>query len=262
MRKKTGIGSESPVYRRTIAAAAVVGVAGTALAFGAPSAPEAGTEGAWRIQATGARIIGGYGDNFAYDGTNVRPLDGRAEMRVDPEAGTARLEIELRTTDASGPIRFSADRSFEGEIRIVQEFDTGRAAQARIAQEVFLHGDTGNEAPVMPRIYNYFATWGPSKIGVNGEEVVPMIGSHTMFSERARGPDGRIVNASGEVYSPMAADKTGFTDPEATEFHYVAHTTEPDQDNFPPHTAWIHLHFSEVEVLEQPEGVEIPYEAP
>ncbi len=111
----------------------------------------------------------------------------------------------------------------------------------------------------MPNIFNYFATWGPSKIWVNGEEVVPMIGSHTMFSERARGPNGRIESAAGEVYSPMAQKKTGFTDRNATEFHYVAHTTQPDQGNFPPHTGWIHLHFSEVTVVHKPDGVAIPY---
>ncbi len=218
-------------------------------------------DGAWSIEASGARIIGGYGDNFAYDGENVRPLDGRATMTVDPDAGTAELEIRLKTTEASGPIRFSDEKSFSGEIRIVQKLDTERMDQARIATDVFLHGDTGNEAPVMPRIYNYFATWGPATIWVDGEEVVPMIGSHTMFTEQARGESGKIVNASGEVYSPRATDKTGFTDPSETEFHFVAHTMEPDSDNFPPHTAWIHLHFSDVEVVQKPEDARVPYRA-
>ncbi len=27
-------------------------------------------------------------------------------------------------------------------------------------------------------------------------------------------------------------------------FHFVAHTMQPDQDNFPPHTGWIHVHVS------------------
>ncbi len=216
-------------------------------------------DGGWQIHATGARVIGGYGDNFAYDGSNVRPLDAEARMTLDTEAGTGELVIELTTTEASGPIRFSASQSFEGEIRIVQRLDTGQMDMARVAQEVWLHGDTGNEAPVMPTLFNYFATWGPSKIFVNGEEVIPMIGSHTMLSEQARGEDGRIANAAGEVYSPMTSDKTGFTDPSNTEFHYVAHTTQPDSGNFPPHTAWIHLHFSDVTVIEKPADVTIPY---
>lgn len=237
-------------------------VAGLAFAPGTTSTDVAdGEPGQWHIEATGVRIIGGYGNNFAYDGTNVRPLQGTAEMRLDTEAGTGELEINLRTTPESGPIRYSADQFWAGEIRIVQRLNTSQMDMARIQEEAFLHGDTGNEAPVMPKIYNYFATWGPSTIWVNGEEVVPMVGSHTMFSEQARNEAGRIVNDEGQVYSPMTQDKTGFTNPSETEFHYVAHTSEPDQDNFPPHTAWIHLHFGDVQVHQKPAGVEIPYAA-
>lgn len=82
-----------------------------------------------------------------------------------------------------------------------------------------------------------------------------------MFTEQARGESGKIVNASGQVYSPKVQDKTGFTDPSETEFHFVAHTSEPDPDNFPPHTAWIRLHFSDVEVVQQPEDARVPYQA-
>jgi hypothetical protein len=169
------------------------------------------------------------------------------------------LVAEWALAGGSGPIRFSKDKSFEGAIRIVQKLDTSRMKMARIATDTYLHGDTGNEAPVMPKIYNYFATWGPAKVFVNGEEVIPMIGSHTMFTEQARGASGRIVNAQGQVYSPTARDKTGFTDPSKTEFHFVTHTTEPDSDNFPPHTGWIHLHFSDVKVMQKPAGEQIPY---
>ena len=215
--------------------------------------------GTWHLRAEGVSIIGGYGDNFAYDGENVRPLSGWAEVRLDAEHGTGTITIEVETTPESGPIRFSKDASWSGKIRIVQRLNTNEMAMARIVQEMSLHGNTGNEAPVMPTIFNYLATWGPSKIWVNGDEVVSMIGSHTMFSERARGANGKIENRDGQVYSPMAALKDGFANRSATEFHYVAHTTQPDQDNFPPHTGWIHLHFSDVSVLEKPADVAIPY---
>lgn len=247
----------------SFAATAAVGSAALLVTAAGPATPppsQASVDADWAIEASSARIIGGYGDNFDYAGENVRPLDGTATMNVDADAGTAELEIRIRTTEASGPIRFSAGQRFEGDIRIVQRLDTNEMGQARIAEDVFLHGDTGNEAPVMPKIYNYFATWGPASIEVNGEEVVPMIGSHTMFTEQARGADGKIVDASGQVYSPMVEDKTGFTNPTETEFHFVAHTTEPDQNNFPPHTAWVHLHFSDVEVTQKPDDQSVPYE--
>jgi len=180
-------------------------------------------------------------------------------VELDTRAGTGTITIEAKTTDESGPIRFSSADSWSGDIRIVQRLNLAEMERARIEEEVMLHGDTGNEAPVMPNVFNYFATWGPSKIWVNGEEVVPMIGSHTMFSEQARDSYGKIQKA-GTIYSPMAQDKSGFADPTKTEFHYVAHTTEPDSNNFPPHTAWVHLHFSDVTVHEKPADVEIPYQ--
>lgn len=217
------------------------------------------SEGVWHIRAEGVRIIGGYGHNFAYDGENVRTLRGRADVRLDTRTGIGSVEITVHTTTESGPIHFSADQLFEGEIRIVQELDTSEMDMARIEEEVWLHGDTGNEAPVMPTLFNYFATWGPSKIFVNGEEVVPMIGGHSMLSEQARDTSGTIANSLGQVYSPMAPTKTGFTDPSKLEFHFVVHTTQPDSNNFPPHTAWIHLHFSDIEVIEKPGAVTIPY---
>lgn len=251
---------EMPPIRTSLGGVAVLALAATIATTAATPPLDAGPKDGWKIEADGARIIGGYGDNFAYDGSNVRPLKGAAQMTVDPDAGTAQLEIRVSTTEASGPIRFSKDQSFSGDIRIVQQLDTSKMNMARIATDTYLHGDTGNEAPVMPRVYNYFATWGPAKVFVNGKEVIPMIGAHTMFTERARGPSGKIENASGKVYSPMLADKTGFTDPSKTEFHFVAHTTEPDADNFPPHTGWVHLHFSNVKVIQKPAGEKIPFE--
>jgi hypothetical protein len=213
----------------------------------------------WKIEATGGKIIGGYGQNFAYDGTNVRAVKGKATATLDMEAGTGRVVVEIETTPESGPIQFSKDQAWTGKIRIVQMLNLDKMKMARMEGDVMLHGDTGNEAPVMPNIFNYFATWGPSKITVNGEEVVPMIGSHTMLSERSRGEDGAIRNHDGMTYSPMAPVKSGFTDASGLEFHVVAHTTQPDKNNFPPHTAWIHLNFANVKVITAPDGEKIPY---
>lgn len=227
-------------------------------------ADEAAADGdkwTWHVRATGARIVGGYGDNFAYDGNNVRPLEGKAEMKLNHETGRTSMVIKLRTTEESGPIHFSENKKFEGEIKLVQKLDTRKMKKARIATDLFLHGDTGNEAPVMPRIYNYFASWGPTKVFVNGREVIPMIGGHCMFSEQARNAAGEIVGPDGKPYNPMRRGERGFTDSDETEFHFVVHTNEPDKNNFPPHSGWMHLHFSDVEVVKKPADAEVPYEA-
>ena len=67
------------------------------------------TAGVWQLEATGVRIIGGYGDNFAYNGENVRRLDGKAEIELDPSNGTGRIVVEVETTQESGPIHYSKD---------------------------------------------------------------------------------------------------------------------------------------------------------
>ena len=249
---------------RSLQGVALVGGIAMTLAFvpGSSTGPEGPGPGAgeWKIEATDARIIGGYGQNFAYDGTNVRALEGKATATLDIAAGTGRVVVDIETTDESGPIQFSKDQSWTGKIRIVQMLNLEKMDAARMEADVMLHGDTGNEAPVMPNIFNYFATWGPSSITVNGEEVVAMIGSHTMLSERSRGADGAIRDSDGMPYSPMAPVKSGFTDASGIEFHVVAHTMQPDKNNFPPHTAWIHLNFGDVKIVQAPEGEKIPYQ--
>jgi hypothetical protein len=136
-------------------ATAVAFVPGSAVA---PDGLEVRGPGEWKIEATNARIIGGYGQNFAYDGYNVRALKGKATAELNLEAGTGRVVVDLETTPESGPIQFSSDQAWTGKIRIVQMLNLERMDAARMAENVMLHGDTGNEAPVMPNIYNYFAT--------------------------------------------------------------------------------------------------------
>ncbi len=61
-----------------LAAAGALALAGSLVALaprGADTTDNAmAAKGVWKIQATGARIIGGYGNNFAYNGENVRAL--------------------------------------------------------------------------------------------------------------------------------------------------------------------------------------------
>ena len=81
----------------TVAFVTVSSVDGTA------DTPEA-NNGKWRLEATSVRIIGGYGNNFAHDGENVRWLEGKAEIELDPANGTGRIVIEVETTDESSVV--------------------------------------------------------------------------------------------------------------------------------------------------------------
>ena len=225
-----------------VSAAAVVGLTACAQLtdlFG----PKPEEQADWKLEATGARIIGGYGDNFAYDGANVRPIEGTAEITIDVENQRVQATHIIRTTPESGPIQISEDESLQGEIKIVMDLNPAE----RVAEHFYIHGDTGNGPPVMPKIYSFVSAWGPVKIFVDGQLRYELDG-HIMYTERARRPDNTIRKDDGTIYSPELKAEDGFVIP-GEEYHVVVHSTDPDPDNFPPNTQWIHLNFSEVSVL-------------
>ncbi len=226
-----------------IALAAVAVLAAVFLLL--PRGEGVGSSYDWVLTATEARIIGGYGDHFQYDGEGVRPVEGQAVVKVDADTGQGTVEAVIRTTRESGPVVLAQDAAFEGELRLVMKVG---APGTRLAEYIYLHGDTGNEAPVMPKLFNYLAGWAPLDVYEDGRLVYANLGGHFMLSEGSRRPDGTIRKDDGTIYSPKLKAERGFTDPSRTEFHLVAHSTEPDPNNFPPHTVWIHLHFNAVQI--------------
>jgi hypothetical protein len=219
----------------------------------------------WILKAQRPVIIGGYGDNFAYDGTNVRPLQGTLTLDIDATAKTGRVVAQIQTTPESGPLFVSKSVTLEngikkvtheyleGEIRLEMTIDDA----SRLMEFVWLHGNTGNEAPVMPDLFNFLAGWAPIDVYVNGELAYEGLAGHFMYSEQARREDYTIRRDDGTIYSPKLEDKSRFTVPGGREFHLVAHSTTPDPDNFPPHTEWIHLTFFDVFAQKVPMGADV-----
>jgi hypothetical protein len=101
----------------------------------------------------------------------------------------------------------------------------------------------------MPRLRSYLASWGEVDIYVNGEVVYEDLVGHTMLTEGAR--DRRtnaIYDRSGEdFYNPRSPRDSSITNSHTRAMHFVAHTTESDSSNFPPHTVWLNLNFQTVE---------------
>lgn len=210
----------------------------------------------WIVEARGVQHVGDYGDNMAYDGKALHPMLGRAELRLDPDAGRGKLRIEVVTTSESGPVRFSKDSVLSGRIRIDQTLDVSADSADRIVTGSYLHGDTGRGGPILPRVYAYLATWGPADIYVNGELAIRHVTLHTMLTDALRGAGHRIARDS-TVYSPDLADKTGFDDPSRVELHVMAFTSDPDSANFPPQSGWLNLHFSSLVLKKKPADVKV-----
>lgn len=205
--------------------------------------------GQWVLEGRETLIIGEYGHNFAYDGQKVRSVDGEVVVNVNNKNDAGSVVATLRNVRH----QFSKNETLDGDIRIVmnkfvakQEFHQGG-----IAENLWLHGDTGQGPPVMPKLFTFVAGWGPTDIYVNGELVYEDLDGHFMYTEGARREE-KITKDDGTFYSPKRKAETGFTDSSAREFHVVVHSKDPDENNFPPHTRWIHLNWQEVAVTKVP----------
>ena len=233
---------------------------GTTGAFSdALETPISGGTGRWVITAEDPYVIGGYGDNFAYDGENVRPLKGYLTLDLDTKQKRGRIEAVLWTTEESGPVDWSRDEKFTGEIRWVQKFE----GAGNIEEFIWLHGDSGVEAPVLPVLWNWLGTWAPIELYVN-DELVARQGGHFMFSVNNRQEDYSVskLDADGQrvYYDPTMRDTNGWftsTQQQDTIIHVVTHSDTPDSGNFPPHSTWLHVNFATVHVIQTPEGFQL-----
>jgi hypothetical protein len=200
----------------------------------------------WKLKASNPLLIGGYGDNFVYNGKAVKPVEGEATVDVNADKNTGKLEAVF-----NGTINPEKGKSYSGEIRIIyEEFSEGSDFwEGGIADFIYLHGNTGQEAPVMPKVKTYLASWGPADVYVDGELIYEDLVGHMMYTEGSRDRETyALYDESGSgFYSPKEPADSSIAHPDKRELHFVAHTTKPDKGNFPPHTVWLHLNFLDVE---------------
>jgi hypothetical protein len=202
----------------------------------------------WKLEASDPLLIGGYGDNFVYNGKKVVPVEGKATVDVNAKKNTGTMIVEF-----NGTITPEAGVNYTGNIRIeYTEFDEGSEFwEGGIADFVYIHGDTGQEAPVMPKVKSDLASWGPADVYVNDELVYDNLVGHMMYTEGSRNKEDYAIynrDKSG-YYSPKDPTNGSIAHPDEKELHFVAHTVEPDKGNFPPHTVWIHLNFITVKEM-------------
>lgn len=200
----------------------------------------------WSLRGARPFLIGGYGDNFAYAGEGVVALEGEAEVLLNAEEDTGTM-----TAVVNGTIHPEKGKTYSGEIKIVYHVaptDGPAFWEGGVADFVYIHGDTEQGPPVMPRIRTFLAAWAPADVYVNGELVYEGLDGHMMYTERARDTITQAIYANADrtaFYSPMTPSEGYIVAPEERELHLVAHSTVEDPDNFPAHTLWIHINFEE-----------------
>lgn len=200
-------------------------------------------EANWVIRADAPMVVGGYGDNFAYSGDNVRPVEGALELRLDATRQIGKITVSLQTSEASGPLHVSAEQSFDGEITLVSRIDRS----STVSEEVFIHGDTGIAGPELPRTYATVAGWSRFDVFVDGNFVHGDLSGEWALIQALRKNDGAI-RQSGLLYSPLLRDKRGFADVERSEFLLLLHSGAEDSENLPPYKVALHVVFTDVTI--------------
>jgi hypothetical protein len=202
----------------------------------------------WHLKAGSPLLIGGYGDNFNYNGSQVIPMLGKAKVIVDTERDGGAMVVKVK-----GTINPEKGKTYTGDITIHYSIAKGGPAfrEGGVADFIYLHGDTKQGPPVMPKVRAFLAAWGTADVYINDELVYKGLDGHMMYTERSRDPNTKAIynrDRSG-FYSHKDPANGSVIDPNGRELHFVAHSMQKDKGNFPPHTVWIHLNFGDVSDL-------------
>lgn len=202
----------------------------------------------WQLQAESPLLIGGYGDNFNYDGSQVIPMFGKAKVILDTARDGGAMIVKVK-----GTINPEKGKTYTGDITLHYSITKGGPAfrEGGVADFIYLHGDTKQGPPVMPKVRSFLAAWGTADIYVNDELIYKGLDGHMMYTERSRDPKTRAIynkDRSG-FYSHKEPANGSVVDPNGRELHFVAHSMKKDKGNFPPHSVWLHLNFEKVSDL-------------
>ena len=196
-----------------------------------------GEDGMIHVTGSNAYIVGGYGDNFVYDGVGYQKTSGFVSIDVNDETNTGLLVATWEATDYYG---------YNGTFVAIMNRFSGPMEwmDGGIATNLTVHGASGRGPPVLPEVYTYVGGWGTADVYVNGELVLEDLDAHFMTTEGTRDPVTReVYNAEKTgLFSPMnPAD--GATFPDRILTHVVLHSLEEDTNNFPEFTVFMHINY-------------------
>lgn len=205
-----------------------------------------GSDAVWAIRAEAPRVIGGYGDNFCYDGQGVRSLVGFLTLSIAAD-GTGSIDASVSTTDGSGPLHPASSDELTGTIRIRSQIDDS----SEVEEQLDINGDIQGGDSGLPQTHATLTGKSTFDLYVDGELLYKNLLGEWSVADPVRQSDGSI-RQSGLLYSPLLRDKSGFSDPRRLEFTLLLRFDVPDPNNDPPYSIVLHLVFSDVTIEKQP----------
>lgn len=216
------------------------------------AAPPPAPSNVFHVAAGNAWIVGGFGDNFTYSGERYIQTNGHVTIDVNDETNEGVLVAQWETMDW----KYDDTKSpATGTMKVIWTdfFGEGDFMDGGIANDLQLHGDSGQEAPVLPTVYTYSAGWGSADVYLNDEMIYDDVVAHYMTTDGTRDPITHAVHTKDGVGifspTPKGGDSgDGFTYPDRILTHVVVHTDVKDTNNFPPFTMFMHINFENTSI--------------
>lgn len=160
-----------------------------------PSVWERSEASVWEINSMGVYVVGTFDDRFIYDGDGIEFYDDgviEVDLNADDETG-------LVTVEFTGTIHPETGQSITGRIRIEhQVFEASNDFhEGGVGDHVLMHGDSGQESAIWPRLVSAVATWGLADIYVNDELLYGGVGAHMMLTPGVHDSQQQVLLGDG-----------------------------------------------------------------
>ncbi len=208
----------------------------------------------WEVTASEPYIVGGFDDQFDFEGDTIIPTEGTLTMTVDADEDEG-----LIVATFAGVIRPSPNETevYSGSFRIVQDIfsaGTGQPAfkEGGIGDFVDMHGNSGNEFPLYPELVAYIGTWGTADLYLDDELLFENLGIHLMYSDGVRhDPDHFVRRADGQCCFSPSAPGDSTLDPGEQEISIWLFPRDSIYETLTDF--WINIYYNQVTVSQAPE---------
>src|SRR5258708_17777450 len=195
--------------------------------------------------------MGTAADRFSYTGKVVVPLQGGVHYDVNADDKTGQVVVYV-----TGTLSYQSGVTKTGHWKIVHKTfsDAQPFFQHGIAQDVPMHGDTGQEAPFYPTIMGTLATWGTADLYLDDQLLFSDLGIHTMYTKGLRSDQHQILKGTEQCCFSAQAPDQGYIDPNKDQVTVVLFTQGMYNTSAPtPDSVWLELSFTNVKITSRPD---------
>lgn len=210
----------------------------------------------WVLDATNGVVMGDAVNRFSYDGSEYSVLNGSVHMDVNPDTDKGVVSGEFTAT-----ITYQNGRQKTGTWRFVHDtFSNDRPFyQGGIAENVRMHGDTGNEGPYYPVLTSPLATWGSGKLLLDDVQIDGNLGFHVMYTDGLRNDKHQILKNETECCYKSQDVTGGYIDPTKKQLIVLMFTLNTYGSDAGSNAIWIELNFDHVTLTSQPTGSAVAF---